>query len=148
MSGFGEVAAGLDNVESKAEQVKAMLHEAEELAGDAAPEKSWAEQQREKLPSYITRDIYVDEDGNTELVQSGQEPDGEHIALGTHLRAQGYPEGRYGRVTASEHVETKVAWRQRNARVAHVEVVVNSVMCRDNIRARRSFPTSCYQGKR
>ncbi|GAA3882609.1 hypothetical protein GCM10022243_54040 [Saccharothrix violaceirubra] len=72
-------------------------------------EKSWAQQQRDRLPTYITSGVYIDEDGNTELVQSGRETNGEHVDIGAHLIEQGYPLGGRGRVAASERVETKVA---------------------------------------
>ncbi|MDX8051245.1 DddA-like double-stranded DNA deaminase toxin [Lentzea sp. BCCO 10_0798] len=90
---------------------------------------AWIEEQRSQLPTYVTSGIYRDEDGNADLVQSGQEPDGEHLAIGAHLQPLGFPMGGKGRVAATEHVEVKVAWRQRNAGITHTDVVINNELC-------------------
>ncbi|WP_367131887.1 hypothetical protein [Saccharothrix sp. HUAS TT1] len=76
---------------------------------DPLPEITWAERQREQLPKYITSGIYADPDGNTEIVQSGQEVDGTHQQVADHLRNLGFPAGTRERVTMGEHVEGKVA---------------------------------------
>jgi hypothetical protein len=107
---------------------------------DPAPETTWAERQREQLPKYITSGIYVDPDGNTEIVQSGQEVNGTHQQVADHLRNLGFPAGPRGRVTMGEHVEGKVAWRQRNSGVDHVELVVNNEMCQGMYSCRKLVP--------
>ncbi len=46
-----------------------------------------------------------------------------------------------------EHVEGKVAWRQRNSGVDHVELVVNNEMCQGMYSCRKLVPSSFDQGK-
>lgn len=111
-----------------------------EAGADPPPEKTWAERQREQLPKYITSGIYVDPDGNTEIVQSGQDVDGIHQQVADHLRGLGFPASPKGRVTTGEHVEGKVAWRQRNSGVDHVELVVNNEMCQGMYSCRKLVP--------
>ncbi|SMD22648.1 DddA-like double-stranded DNA deaminase toxin [Lentzea albidocapillata] len=111
------------------------------------PENEWIEHQRSQLPSYITSGIYRDEDGNADLVQSGQEPDGEHLAIGAHLTPLGFPMGGKGRVAATEHVEVKVAWRQRKAGIAHTELVINNELCVGLYSCRNALPYVLLPGQ-
>ncbi|KOV87929.1 DddA-like double-stranded DNA deaminase toxin [Nocardia sp. NRRL S-836] len=96
----------------------------------AGPEPSWAQQQRPNLPSYITSGIYVDQDGHSDMVQSGSEPDGEHERINAFLIEQDLvtvPDGALA--TVSMHVEMKLAWRMREGDAHRVEVVINRVVC-------------------
>ncbi|MFT7841118.1 SCP1.201-like deaminase [Saccharothrix sp. BKS2] len=77
---------------------------------------------------------------STELVQSGQELDGTHQQVAGHLRSIGFPAALRGRVTMGEHVEGKVAWRQRNSGVGHVELMVNNEMCQGMYSCRKLVP--------
>jgi nucleic acid/nucleotide deaminase of polymorphic system toxin len=92
------------------------------------PELSWADRQRARLPAHITSGIYVDEDGNTEIVRSGREADGEHERINGHLVDVGLAPP-IGSLEVTKHVEVKVAWRQRNGGVDRVELVVNNEVC-------------------
>ncbi len=84
-------------------------------AGSAVPDQVWIERQLRQLPDYITSGVHRDEDGDTDVVQSGQELGGEHRDIADHLRNEGFPPGGVGGVTIGEHVEGKVAWRLRNS---------------------------------
>ncbi|GLY50960.1 hypothetical protein Lesp01_46160 [Lentzea sp. NBRC 102530] len=72
------------------EALTVLLRRVEEIrsrfeVGAASPEPTWADQQRSRLPKYITSGYYLDPDGYVELVQSGSEPDGEHDRINAHL---------------------------------------------------------------
>jgi phage host-nuclease inhibitor protein Gam len=99
------------------------------VSGPAPLEPTWADRQRKQLPTYVTSGFYRDLDGNSDVVQSGQDARGEHQAIAEHLRAEGFPPTGPGRVTTGEHVEGKVAWRLRNSGDKHVDLVVNFPMC-------------------
>ena len=98
-------------------------------SASASPESTWAERQREQLPTYVTSGYYRDQEGNSDVVQSGQDAQGEHQEIAEHLRAEGFPPTGPGRVTTGEHVEGKVAWRLRNSGDTHVDLVINFPMC-------------------
>ena len=95
----------------------------------APVEPTWADEQRAQLPTYVTSGFYRDQDGNSDVVQSGQDALGEHQAIAEHLRAEGFPPTGPGRVTTGEHVEGKVAWRLRDSGDVHVDLVINYPMC-------------------
>ncbi|MGW6937396.1 DddA-like double-stranded DNA deaminase toxin [Lentzea sp. NPDC054927] len=100
------------------------------------PAATWAERHRAQLPSYVTSGFYRDEDGHSDLVQSGGESNGEDRAIAQHLvnigrvRPRTFP-------TAAQHVETKVGWRMRVSGVVRAEVVVNNQLCEG--------PLSCFE---
>jgi hypothetical protein len=95
---------------------------------DTTPEPPWDEQQRKALPAYITSGRLFDEDGYSELIQSGREPDGEHQRIADLLIEQdevprsGFPE-------VAKHVEMKAAWRLRESGAGSVTLIVNNVVC-------------------
>ncbi|WP_197289112.1 DddA-like double-stranded DNA deaminase toxin [Nocardia sp. NRRL S-836] len=95
----------------------------------ASSEPTWADRQREQLPTYVTSGFYRDQEGNSDVVQSGQDVQDEHQKIAEHLRAEGFPPTGPGRVTTGEHVEGKVAWRLRNSGDTHVDLVINFPMC-------------------
>ena len=100
------------------------------------PPTTWIERQREQLPSYVTSGFYRDEDGHSDLVQSGAEPNGEDRAIAQHLVGIGRVRPRTF-PTAAQHVETKVGWRMRVSGVQRAEVVVNNQLCEG--------PLSCFE---
>ncbi|SDP06966.1 DddA-like double-stranded DNA deaminase toxin [Lentzea jiangxiensis] len=150
------IARGCRRVESYRETLRGVgstLQPA--LPGQAAPpsattvptvaartplEPTWAERQREQLPTYVTSGFYRDPDGNSDVVQSGQDAWGEHHAIAEHLRAEGFPPTGPGRVTIGEHVEGKVAWRLRTSGDTHVDLVVNFPMCAGPYSCRNLLP--------
>ncbi|MGI5501168.1 DddA-like double-stranded DNA deaminase toxin [Lentzea sp. CA-135723] len=106
------------------------------------PEPAWADRQREHLPTYVTSGFYRDQDGNSDVVQSGQDSRGEYQAIAEHLRTEGFPRTGPGRVTTGEHVEGKVAWRLRNSGDTHVDLVINSPMCAGPYSCKNLVPSS------
>lgn len=97
---------------------------------------TWIGRQRAQLPTYVTSGFYRDEEGNSDLVQSGAEANGEDRQIAEHLvairrvRPRTFP-------TAAQHVETKVGWRMRVTGVQRAEVVVNNQLCEG--------PLSCFE---
>ncbi|MDX8037565.1 hypothetical protein SK803_45850 [Lentzea sp. BCCO 10_0856] len=81
------------------------------------PAATWVERHRGQLPSYVTSGFYRDEDGHSDLVQSGGESNGEDRAIAQHLVDIGRVRPRTFPTTA-QHVETKVGWRMRVSGVA------------------------------
>jgi hypothetical protein len=109
------------------------------------PEPTWAEQQRERLPRYITSGFYLDPDGHTELVQSGREPDGEHDHINNHLIAVGaIPPVR---IESTTHVEMKVAWRMRRGGVHRVDLTINNKICTGDLSCTRLLPHVLLPGQ-
>jgi len=94
---------------------------------DAEP--AWAEQQRDKLPTYVTSGQYFDEDGHSDIVQSGRQDGDEHLRIGELLRELGAFTRPRGTPLMIEHVEAKVAWRMRNGRSGKVLLIINNPMC-------------------
>jgi uncharacterized protein YhaN len=83
-TGAADHAEALAMVLAGVERIRAALQ-----VHTSAAEQSWAEQQRARLPAYITSGACTDPDGYTELVQSGREPDGERERINAHLIALG-----------------------------------------------------------
>ncbi|MCR3747575.1 SCP1.201-like deaminase [Lentzea californiensis] len=100
------------------------------------PPTTWVERQRAQLPTYVTSGFHRDEDGHSDLVQSGAEPNGEDRAIAQHLVAIGRVRPRTF-PTAAQHVEIKVGWRMRTSGVRRAEVVVNNRLCEG--------PLSCFE---
>ncbi|MEV6718563.1 hypothetical protein AB0M48_41725 [Lentzea sp. NPDC051208] len=66
------------------------------------PELRWDEQQRRTLPAQITSGRYFDDDGHSDLVQSGSEPDGEHERINDYLIENGIIDPK--RIETTKHV--------------------------------------------
>ncbi|MFJ8966987.1 DddA-like double-stranded DNA deaminase toxin [Lentzea sp. NPDC102401] len=101
--------------------------------------ESWAQQTRNQLPMHKTSGIWRDADGNSDLVQSGREEDGEHEKINENLIEQGLVKPNR-HVEVSKHVETKVAWRMRQSGVDRVELVVNMEVCDGSMSCRKFLP--------
>ncbi|SDM20017.1 SCP1.201-like deaminase [Lentzea albidocapillata subsp. violacea] len=93
----------------------------------AQPELSWGAQQRATLPTHITSGRYFDDDGHSDLVQSGGEPDGEHERINDYLIENGIIDPK--RIETTKHVEMKVAWRMRQGGADRVDLVINNKVC-------------------
>lgn len=106
----------------------------------------WADRARPQLPAYVTSGFYRDEDGNSDLVQSGRELSGEDQAIARHLIDQGLARPR-GSATVSQHVEAKVAWRMRNARVQRAQLVLNNVVCEGPLSCTELLPDILLPGQ-
>lgn len=114
--------------------------------GTAPEPPTWAEQQRERLPPYITSGFYLDPDGHTELVQSGREPDGEHERINNHLIAVGaIPPIK---IESATHVEMKMAWRMRQGGVDRVDLTINNKVCTGDLSCTRLLPHVLLPGQK
>ncbi|WP_329793227.1 DddA-like double-stranded DNA deaminase toxin [Lentzea sp. DG1S-22] len=110
------------------------------MAARTPLEPTWAERQREQLPAYVTSGFYRDSDGNSDVVQSGQDAWGSTTrSLNTCVPKASHQSGQAG-VTTGEHVEGKVAWRLRNSGDTHVDLVVNFPMCAGPYSCRNLLP--------
>ncbi|MFD1149804.1 DddA-like double-stranded DNA deaminase toxin [Saccharothrix hoggarensis] len=95
---------------------------------ETSSEHGWDTQQRKALPTYVTSGWLFDEDGYSELVQSGRETDDEHRRIANFLIEQdevprtGFPE-------VAKHVEMKAAWRLRVSGTDSATVIVNNLVC-------------------
>jgi nucleic acid/nucleotide deaminase of polymorphic system toxin len=121
------------------------------MATSAAPatrqsESSWIERQRDQLPTYITSGFYRDEDGNSDLVQSGSESSGEDRAIARHLIERGLARPR-GSATVPQHVETKVGWRMRQSGVQRAELIVNNRVCEGMLSCTEVLPEVLLPGQ-
>ncbi|MGZ3144979.1 hypothetical protein ACVDFE_23885 [Lentzea chajnantorensis] len=79
---------------------------------ESAQPATWAGRQRTQLPAHVTSGVYRDEDGHSDLVQSGGETNGEDREIARHLVAIGRVRPRTF-PTVAQHVEMKVGWRMR-----------------------------------
>lgn len=156
IANFGAASTGaLDQAEALAaalrgvEQIRARFEVGTTTSNPTpAPpaEVSWAEQQRTRLPAYITSGACLDPDGYTELVQSGREPDGEHERINAHLVAVGLVSPNRT-AEASKHVEMKVGWRMRQSGVGRVHLVINYEVCDGKMSCTRLLPWVLLPGQ-
>ncbi|GDY33641.1 hypothetical protein GTS_52740 [Gandjariella thermophila] len=93
--------------------------------------RSWVEEERSKLPGYVTSGRYFDPDGHGDVVQSGRASDGAHEKIADFLRENGFLLRSRGSPAMTKHVEAKVAWRMRETQdpALQVELVINNEMC-------------------
>ncbi|WP_394621277.1 DddA-like double-stranded DNA deaminase toxin [Lentzea sp. JNUCC 0626] len=113
------------------------------------PNADWIEQQRAALPTYVTSGFFRDDDGHSDLVQSGDAASAEVRAIAKHVADLGLIRPGSTPWVAS-HVEAKVAWRMREATVQHVrhaEVVINNVICRGELGCDELLPDILLPGQ-
>ncbi|WP_434450189.1 DddA-like double-stranded DNA deaminase toxin [Lentzea sp. E54] len=130
IAGIVSALMGAGGAVPKASPAGASALPAASQTAETKPEPSWAEQQRPNLPRYITSGIYVDQDGHSDIVQSGSEANGEHERINRFLIEEDLvfvPDGALA--TVSMHVEMKLAWRMRQGGARRVEVVINRDVC-------------------
>ncbi|WP_157528156.1 DddA-like double-stranded DNA deaminase toxin [Nocardia sp. NRRL S-836] len=115
--------------------------------GGLGKSHAWVAWARSQLPDYKTSGIWRDADGQSDVVQSGREADGEHDRINDHLAVQGvlWP-GQKAEVT--KHVEAKVAWRMRQSGINLVELVVNKEVCEGMLGCRATLPYILQPGQR
>lgn len=109
----------------------------------------WIEQQRAVLPTYVTSGFFRDDEGNSDLVQSGDAASEEVRAIARHVAELGLIRPGSTPWVAS-HVEAKVAWRMREATAEHVEkveLVINNVICQGDLACEELLPDILLPGQ-
>ena len=132
---LAELAHHLGTARTRIEQhIRSLLGETE---------VPWAGRARPQLPAYVTSGFYRDEDGDSDLVQSGSEPSGEDRAIARHLIDQGLARPR-GSATVTQ--PSKPKWPGVCATTACNGPNSSSTTSSARVRSLASscFPTYCY----